>query len=53
MEIEQDVESADHGNYGKKCIEYSCSCRYLFDRRRIILQYVCPEHEIELITFHG
>jgi len=46
MEIEQEVESADHGNYGKKYIEYSCSCRYLFDRRRIILQYVCLEHDL-------
>jgi len=37
MEIEQEIESAAHGNYRK---------------RRYIL-YAAPEYEIELISFHG
>jgi hypothetical protein len=55
MKIEQEIENNAHGNNYRKrgCIEYSCGCRYLFDRRRIALKYVCPEHEIELISFHG
>jgi hypothetical protein len=55
MEIEQEIESNAHGNNYRKrrYIKYSCGCRYLFDHRHIILQYVCPEHEIELISFHG
>jgi hypothetical protein len=36
----------------KKQIQYSCGCRYLFNRQ-IILEYVCPEHEKELIAHHG
>jgi hypothetical protein len=36
----------------KKQIQYSCGCRYLFNHQ-IILDYVCSEHERELISHHG
>jgi hypothetical protein len=36
----------------KKQIQYPCGCRYLFNHQ-IILEYVCPEHERELIAHHG
>ena len=54
MECEVQGGFATFGSYRKRTyIEYSCGCRYLFDHRRIVLRYVCPEHEIELICFDG
>lgn len=37
IEIEEEIERAADGNYTK--------------RRYIVLEYLCPEHEIELISF--
>jgi hypothetical protein len=55
MGMEHEVQStaATCVNYGKRRLEYSCGYRYLIDHRRVALQYVCPEHEIELICFDG
>jgi hypothetical protein len=39
-------------DYRHKHIEYSCGCKYLFDHQ-IILERICPEHEQELIAYHG
>ena len=36
----------------KQEIEYSCGCKYLFNRETV-LEHICPEHERELITLHG
>ena len=49
--MEQD---ANRGRYARrtKQLEYACGCRYLFNHQ-IILEHVCPEHEIELITLHS
>jgi hypothetical protein len=53
MSVGQEIiKTTTRGNYRKKYIEYSCGCRYLFDHQ-IVLEHVCPEHEIELISFHG
>jgi hypothetical protein len=36
----------------KQEIEYSCGCKYLFNRETV-LEHICQEHERELITLHG
>jgi hypothetical protein len=51
--IGQETTTKRISNYaGKKQIQYSCGCRYLFDHQ-IILEHVCSEHETELIAHHG
>jgi hypothetical protein len=49
--MEQDVNRSSYTRRRKQ-LEYSCGCRYLFNHQ-IILEHVCPEHEIELITLHS
>jgi len=49
--MEQDANRSRYTRRRKQ-LEYSCGCRYLFNHQ-IILEHVCPEHEIELITLHS
>jgi hypothetical protein len=54
MNVEQEIikTTTQLATTEKKRIEYSCGCSYLFDHQ-LVLEHVCPEHEIELISFHG
>jgi hypothetical protein len=53
MMEQQTRKSSRSSSYDRrKQIQYACGCKYIFDHH-ITIEHICPEHERELVTFHG